>query len=47
MTAPKARAADWTAALKGGAADWTEASEERARREVGGSKPPGGAKKTL
>ena len=48
MTAPKARAADWTAAPKGGAADWTEErgarNERQATREVGGSKPPGGAK---
>ena len=35
-------------APKGGAADWTEEhgarNERRATREVGGSKPPGGAK---
>ena len=52
-TAPKGGAADWTAP-KGGAADWTvkgewgggrggARNERQATREVGGSKPPGGA----
>ena len=48
VTVPKEGAADWTDAPKGGAADWTEErgarNERQATREVGGSKPPGGAK---